>query len=69
MYIQETKQRPGVPIPVRFEPNLAGQGGGATLTLRTAAKWIVLHFETEEEVRELLSQAHIIHHNWSPKNA
>lgn len=51
---------------VKFEKNYAGQGGTKTLTLKddndTA---FILTFESVEEVRQLLSLAHIL---WSNIN-
>jgi hypothetical protein len=59
-------QRPSTTEDMSFKPNFAGQGGNPYLVLRTGNKYHIIHFETAEEVKELLSQAHIIHHNWRP---
>lgn len=51
---------------VKFVPNCAGQGGEKFIKLRDENDTVfILTFETEEEVRQLLSQAHIIHHNFN----
>lgn len=50
--------------PATFHPNFSGQGGTCDLVLETPDEFISLRFESEGEVRELLSQAHIVHHNW-----
>lgn len=49
---------------VSMWPNVVGQGGDATLTLRTAeGDWIMLVFETDAEARELMAQSQIIFRN------
>lgn len=54
------------PTFVKFLPNKAGQGGSKNLYLQAAnGRLITIRFETAEEVKELLSQAHIIHHNFN----
>lgn len=59
-------QREGKASDIKFWPNLTGQGGEPHLMFRDqeTGEWIWIEFETEEEVRELLSQAHIVHHNF-----
>jgi hypothetical protein len=57
-------QRSAAPIAVEMWPNSVGQCGDACLTLRTAdGDWIILAFETDAEVRELMSQSQIIFRN------
>lgn len=59
-------QRPSEPIPLKFEINFVGQGGFPTMTMYDEARemYYTLWFDSEAEVRELLSQAHIVHHNF-----
>ncbi len=59
-------QRTKAPVKLNFWPNVTGQGGEPHLMFRNeAGDWVWLTFDSEDEVRELLSQAHIIHHNFS----
>jgi hypothetical protein len=64
---RHSSQRASAQEDMSFEPNFAGQGGYPYLALRAGDKYHIIHFETAEEVKELLSQAHIIHHNWRPE--
>lgn len=59
-------QRSMEPIPLQFEINMAGHGGLPTITMYDAERemYYTLQFDSETEVRELLSQAHIVHHNF-----
>lgn len=66
-------QRSAKPIDVEFFPNMSGQGGESHLTLIEAgkkgdelkgSKYFQLVFASADEVRELLSQSHIVHHNF-----
>jgi hypothetical protein len=58
-------QRTSKPTKVEFYPNYSGQDGLKDLILVTDQEYLTLEFESEEEVKQLLSQAHIIHHNYS----
>lgn len=54
------------PVFIKFVPNCAGQGGVKHLTFKTdEGRTLTIRFETEEEVKQLLSLAHIIHHNFN----
>jgi hypothetical protein len=58
-------QRASAPVRVEFVPNWAGQGGIATLTFEgDDGKYYTFSFANLEEVRELLSQSHIVWHNF-----
>lgn len=57
-------QRKMKPIQLKFFPNWGGQGGTPYITMEgDDGKWYMLHFNGEEEAREMLSQAHIAFHN------
>ena len=59
-------QREMAPIKLKFWPNYAGQGGEAQLIFQDQlGNWFWLAFEDGEEVKELLSQTHIVYHNFS----
>lgn len=65
MYLTSTKKYAGrKQRPAAFEANFVGQGGSNKLILKLDNEWLVIHFETGEEVKQLLSQAHIIYANW-----
>ena len=50
------------PIQLTLQPNV---GGEPNLTFRDEdGTWYVLQPETHEEMKKLLSEAHILHHNW-----
>lgn len=50
---------------VEFEPNFAGQNGAPFLTFKTEeGQYLMFHFESLDELRELSSQAAILWHNW-----
>ena len=52
------------PIELTFFPNWGGQGGVPYITMEgDDGKWYTLHFDSVEECREMLSQAHIVFHN------
>lgn len=59
-------QREYKPRQVEFYDNFSGQGGTKELILwdEVSKEYIILEFESEDEVRKLLSQAHIIFHNY-----
>ena len=57
-------QRASAPQQAVFEPNICGQGGLDFLTFRVGDRYMMLHFDNQEEVRELLSQAAILWKNW-----
>lgn len=59
-------QRASKPVELQFFPNFTGQNGSPELTLRepTTGNWIIFTFDNEQEVRELMSQAAIIFHNF-----
>jgi hypothetical protein len=59
--------RTSKPVSFKFHPNYAGQFGLPDITLETEDQYLILVFETEDEVRELLSQAHIVNANWRPE--
>lgn len=63
-------QRSYAPLKATFEVNWAGQGGSTELVFRTEDNmYHIIKFDSRAEVRELLSQAHIIEHNYKePKN-
>lgn len=61
---RKNSQRKRQDVKVKFYPNFAGQNGLAVLTIESDDEYFTLIPETEEEVKELLSQAHIIHHNF-----
>jgi len=66
-------QRRFAPKEVKFYPNFAGQGGEIYLMLTTGVEkgdpFFQLVFESMEEVRELLSQSHIVFHIWNSEEA
>lgn len=52
---------------IHFLPNWAGQGGMKELVLVIEGErdeYLTIEFESEEEVRVLLSQAHIVFQNY-----
>lgn len=59
-------QRRGKEQHLSFWPNITGQGGDPHITFRdkTTGEWLWLEFDSRTEVLELLSQAHIVHHNF-----
>lgn len=58
-------QRASKPVSVKLDPNWSGQGGSRAIHMQTPeGDWISLVPETVEDVRELMSQAHILHHNF-----
>ena len=61
-------QRPAQPKTATFLANYAGQGGNTELGFKIGEEYIWFVFESDDEVKELLSQAHIIHHNWRFRN-
>ena len=55
-------QRAKAPLRLTIQPNITGD---AELTLKgDDGIWYVLEPESEAEMKQLLSEAHIIHHNW-----
>lgn len=67
---KEGSQRMSKPVECKLFPNFAGQGGDPQLTLQTTdGDWIWFEFDNADEVRELLSQAHIVHHNFPEQKA
>ena len=62
-------QRASKPISVTLYPNYAGQGGPPVLILESDLSYYTLEPETMDEVKQVMSQAHILHHNFEePKN-
>lgn len=58
-------QRPMSTIGLTLEPNWGGQDGVPYLTLKGDDNiYYQLVFETEEDIREMLSQVHIAFHNY-----
>ena len=63
-------QRAADPIRLQFLPNFTGSGGANHITLfqgpnlGAPEKYYWLKPESEEEVKEFLSQVHILHHNF-----
>lgn len=58
-------QRAKAPIKLKLHPNFVGSGGDATITFKGEdGVWYTLEPETEADVKALLSQVHIVHHNW-----
>lgn len=58
-------QRASRPRKLVIEPNWVGEGGYASLIFRTEDdKYLVITPETPEDVKVLMSQAHVIHHNF-----
>ena len=54
-------QRPMAPIKLTLQPNI----GEPEMTFRDQdGTWYRLVPENEAEMKQLLSEAHIIHHNW-----
>lgn len=49
-----------------FFPNFGGQGGSRDITFQDpdTKEWYWLEFSSYEEVRALVSQAHIVMTNW-----
>jgi hypothetical protein len=61
---QHGSQRPKKPIRVTLEPNFTGPGGSNRLTFKTErGEYLMFEPEDEAEMRQLLSEAHITHHN------
>lgn len=55
-------QREKAPVRMTFWPNA---DGAPHITLRDdEGTWYMLEPENEDEMKRLLSEAHIIHHNW-----
>lgn len=57
-------QRTANPRTVKFQINFAGQGGSPDLILELGDEYLWLEFESEAEVRQLMSQAAIIFKNY-----
>jgi hypothetical protein len=55
--------------PIEFQTNWGGQGGSSQLTIKTAEGWLVIEPESQEDVRQLMSQAAILHCNYREKRA
>lgn len=58
-------RRASSPVRVAIERNVSGDG--MLTLLYEDGTYMMLEPETEEEMKLLLSEAHIIHHNWSGK--
>jgi hypothetical protein len=55
-------QRAKAPVKLTIQPNVSGD---ADITFRDEeGTWYRLEPENEAEMKQLLSEAHIIHHNW-----
>lgn len=61
---RKNSQRAASPIPVSFYPNYSGSGGLPVLILESDSTYYTLEPETLDEVRQVMSQAHILHHNF-----
>ncbi|MCK9361763.1 hypothetical protein M0Q28_06105 [Patescibacteria group bacterium] len=61
---RKNSQRASAPIPVSFYPNYSGQGGLPLLILESDQTYYTLEPETLDEVRQVMSQVHILHHNF-----
>jgi hypothetical protein len=57
-------QRQMKPVILTFWPNWSGQGGEPSITFEgDDGKWYRLHFNSIDEAKEMLSQAHIAYGN------
>jgi hypothetical protein len=61
---RKNSQRSAAPILVSFYPNYSGSGGLPLLILESDSTYYTLEPETLDEVRQVMSQAHILHHNF-----
>lgn len=63
-------QRASAPVKITTEPNWCGQGGSPNIVFKDEnGDWITIKPETREDVRELMSQAHIVAGNFrEPRN-
>ncbi|WP_062120234.1 hypothetical protein [Aureimonas sp. AU40] len=62
---QHGSQRAKRPMKVTLEPNFTGQGGTKRLTFKTeSGEYLMFEPESDAEMRELLSEVHIVHHNF-----
>jgi hypothetical protein len=61
---RKNSQRAASPISVAFYPNYSGSGGLPLLVLESDQTYYTLEPETLDEVRQVMSQAHILHHNF-----
>lgn len=57
-------QRPACPRTCEFGINFVGQGGDAYLTLELEGEYLWIEFESEAEVKQLMSQSQIIWKNY-----
>lgn len=52
------------PVELTLMPNYSGSGD-ATITFKGSDDvWYVIRPETMEDVKALMSSAHVVHHNW-----
>lgn len=57
-------QRTMAPVELTLMPNYSGSGD-ATITFKGSDDvWYVIRPETMEDVKALMSSAHVVHHNW-----
>ena len=61
---RKNSQRAAAPISVALYPNYSGSGGLPLLILESDQTYYTLEPETLDEVRQVMSQAHILHHNF-----
>jgi hypothetical protein len=61
---RKSSQRAAAPITVTFYPNFAGQNGLPVLILESEEMYYTLEPESLDEVKQVMSQAHILHHNF-----
>lgn len=56
-------------LDIKFQPNCVGLGGYTALIFETETEYFTLRFESEAEIKELLSQAHIVWYNYGEMNS
>ena len=61
---RKNSQRSGAPISVQFYPNFAGQNGLPVLILESDEMYYTLEPESLDEVKQVMSQAHILCYNF-----
>ncbi len=67
---RHNSQRPLSPVELEFHPNWSGQGGEPYITFKGVDNiWYFLHFESIDEAKAMLSQAHIAYGNVCDKIA
>lgn len=63
---KQGSQRTSRPITLTTSPNFSGQGGYDFISFydKENKTWYSIHPESIDEVKELMSQAHILYHNF-----